>query len=113
DAYRLHGFYIFENVIKPAELAELLDGTAEMLERAPVTKDAKVDAKGRPALGLDFARPAYYMVKPLSDPHGGTANLGGRHPVQMHQPTPGSDAPKEVVLQMYSMCQAIPAALRL
>src|SRR5690554_6880200 len=53
------------------------------------------------------------MTKPLSDPHGGTTHLGGRHPIQMHQPTPERDAPSEIALQLYSIRQAIPAALRL
>lgn len=112
EAYRQHGFYIFEGVVSPAELEELRDGASVMLERAPVSKDSKVDAKGRPALGIDFSRPAYYLAKPLSDPYGGTASLGGRHPVQMSQPLPEPDAPSEVVLQMFGMCQTIPAALR-
>jgi hypothetical protein len=112
EAYWKHGFYIFEGVVGPQELEELRAGAMNMLERAPVAKGAAVDAQGRPALGLEFARPAYYLTKPLSDPHGGTADLGGRHPTKMSQPTPDQDAPSEVVLRMYGMCQAIPAALR-
>lgn len=113
DAYWEHGFYIFEDVIDSVELAELIADATVMLERAPVSKESKVDAKGNPALGIDFARPAYYMAKPLSDPHGGTSNLGGRHPVKMSEPQARPDAPPQIVLQMYGMCQAIPAALRL
>lgn len=112
-AYWQHGFYIFEGVIQPAEVEELRAGCMDMLERAPVRKGAAVDAKGRPAFGQDFGRPAYYLTKPLSDPHGGTQDLGGRHPTQMAQPKAGQDAPEEVVLRMYGMCQGIPAALRL
>ena len=112
-AYWQHGYYIFEGVVGPEELLELRNGCMDMLERAPARTGADVDAKGRPAFGQDLGRPAYYMTKPLSDPHGGTSDLGGRHPTQMSQPLPDADAPAEVVLRMYGMCQAIPAALRI
>ncbi len=112
-AYWQHGFYIFEGVIEPTEVEELRAGCMDMLERAPVRKGATLDAKGRPAFGQDYSRPAYYLTKPLSDPHGGTQDLGGRHPTQMIQPKADQDAPEEVVLRMYGMCQGIPAALRL
>jgi hypothetical protein len=111
-AYWRHGYYIFEGVVGSEELAELREGCMDMLERAPVRKGADVDAKGRPAFGRDLGRAAYYMTKPLSDPHGGTQDLGGRHPTQMSQPQPDAEAPAEVVLRMYGMCHAIPAALR-
>jgi hypothetical protein len=112
EAYRRHGFYILEGVVGPAELAELRDGCLDMLARAPVRTGAEIDAQGRPAFGRDLARPAYYMTRPLSDPHGGTGDLGGRHPTRMSQPLPDAQAPAEVVLRMFGMCQAIPAALR-
>jgi len=113
EAYWQQGFYVFEGVIGPDELNELRAGVDTMVERAPVTKAAKVDAKGRPALGLDFAVKPYLFIKPLSDPWGGTDLLAGRHPTQMTQPAPDDDAPDEVVHLMFGMCQAIPAALRL
>jgi hypothetical protein len=112
-AYWRHGYYIFEGVIGTAELAELREGCMDMLARAPVRTGADLDARGRPALGRDFGRPAYFMTRPLSDPHGGTADLGGRHPTRMDEPIPDADAPEEVVLRMYGMCQTILAALRL
>jgi hypothetical protein len=112
-AYWKHGFYIFEGVIDEAELDELRADANNMIERAPVRKDAKVDAKGRPALGIDYARNPYTLIKPLSDPWGGTGLLGGRHPSQMDQPQAAEDAPEAVVFLMYSMCQAMPAGLRL
>lgn len=111
-AYGRHGYYIFEGVIGADELAELRDGCMDMLERAPVRTGAEIDARGRPALGSDFGRATYFLTKPLSDPHGGTADLGGRHPTRMDEPAPDAAAPDEVVLRMYGMCQAIPAALR-
>ena len=113
EAYWEHGFYIFENVIGMDEIEALRADATNMLERAPVNRDAVVDKQGRPALGIDFARPAYRFTKPLADPWGGTQLLGGRHPSQMTQPAPEDGAPEDVVFLMYSMCQSMPAGLRL
>lgn len=111
-AYWKHGFYIFEGVVAPQEIEELRRDAAVMLERAPVGPGAKVDAKGRPALGLDAAREVYTMIKPLSDPAGGTGVNSGRHPSRMAEPSPDGDAPSYVVLRIRGMCQYMPAALR-
>ena len=111
-AYWEHGFYVFEGVVGEAELAELRADAEMMVERAPVRPGAEMDARGRPALGRDYAREPYVLVKPLSDPWGGTDKKHGRHPHRMTQPRPDGDAPDYVVLQMYGMCQAMPAALR-
>ncbi len=113
EAYWRHGFYVFEGLIDGDEVAELRRDASEMLERAPVGPDADVDAQGRPALGLDYARPPYLFTKPLADPWGGTELLSGRHPTQMTQPLPEQDAPADVVFLMSSMCQAMPSGLRL
>ena len=113
DAYWEHGFYVFEGVLGPQEVAELRAGAAEMLERAPVRKGADVDAQGRPALGRDYAVKPYLFIKPLSDPWGGTDALNGRHPSKMTEPVPDAGAPDDVVYLMFGMCQAMPAALRL
>ena len=111
-SYWKHGFYVFENVIGKDEIAELRHDVGEMIERAPVAPDAATDAKGRPALGRDYAREPFTLIKPLSDPWGGTGKLNGRHPTQMTQPTADGDAPEYVVFLMYAMCQAMPAGLR-
>lgn len=110
-AFRKHGYYIFENVVGAEEIAELRRDAMMMLERAPVDRNAKVDAQGRPALGLDYAKLPYRFTKPLADPWGGTELLGGRHPTQMTQPKPDGDAPEDVVFIMYSMCQSMPSGL--
>ncbi len=112
-AYWQHGYYIFENVIDAGEIAALRRDAQEMLARAPVGPEAKVDAQGRPALGLDHARFPYRFTRPLADPWGGTTLLGGRHPAQMSQPRPDADAPEWVVFLMYGMCQDMPSGLRL
>ena len=80
EAYWRQGFYVFENVIQAEELDELRAGIADMLDRAPIERDAKLDAKGRPAFGQEFARDTYTWIPPLSDPVGGTSRNGGRHP---------------------------------
>jgi ectoine hydroxylase-related dioxygenase (phytanoyl-CoA dioxygenase family) len=83
-----------------------------MLERAPVSPGATVDAQGRPALGVGAKRDLYTIIKPLSDPAGGTAALGGRHPSKMAEPIPDRDAPTYTVLRMRGMCQYMPSGLR-
>jgi hypothetical protein len=112
SAYWQHGYYVFEGVIGQAEVDELRRDAGIMLEGAPVSPGAQVDAKGRPALGLDAARETYTIIKPLSDPQGGTAINDGRHPSKMAEPTPDVDAPQYVVLRMRGMCQFMPAGLR-
>ena len=113
EAYWRHGFYVFENVIGAAELAELREDMAHMLDRAPVESGAEVDAAGRPALGSEFKRPTFTFIKPLSDPVGGTNLVGGRHPAKMVEPDPGEDAPAQVLHMAYGMCQAMTSGLRL
>ena len=113
DAYWRHGFYVFEGMIEAAEIELLRRDYAGIIDRAPIDNDADVDAKGRPALGVDMARPPFSMVRPLSDPWGGTELLGGRHPAQMAQPKPSESAPAKVPFLIGSMCQLSEAALRL
>ena len=113
DAYWQHGFYVFDNVIGDEEMGELRAAVSRMLERAPVGRDADIDAQGRPALGRGFKRPTFTFVRPLSDPVGGTDRVGGRHPSKMVEPDPGKDAPAEVVHMAYGMCQHMEPGLRL
>lgn len=113
EAYWQHGFYVFENVIDAEELAELRADMAHTLDRAPVARDAEVDAEGRPALGLTFKKPTFTFIKPLSDPVGGTELVGGRHPSKMVEPRPQDGAPAEVVYMVYGMCQTMESCLRL
>src|SRR5580698_10832596 len=69
-AYWRHGYYIFTDVIDQAEIAALRADAQTMLARAPIGPDATVDAQGRPALGLDYARLPYRFTRPLADPWG-------------------------------------------
>ncbi|MBT5266441.1 MAG: phytanoyl-CoA dioxygenase [Rhodospirillaceae bacterium] len=113
EAYWKNGFYVFEGVIDAEELAELRADANTMIERAPMPPGSDLDAKGRPALGRDYAREPYTFIKPLSDPWGGTDKMNGRHPTQMIQPEAEDDAPDHVVFLMHGMCMAMPAGLRL
>jgi ectoine hydroxylase-related dioxygenase (phytanoyl-CoA dioxygenase family) len=111
-AYGKHGFYIFEGAVSPAEIDELRRDAGAMLERAPVSPGARVDARGREAFGVEAPREVDTLIKPLSDPQGGTEIYGGRHPSKMAEPTPDRGAPDYVVLRMRGMCQYMPAGLR-
>lgn len=53
EAYSRCGFYVFEAVLERDELADIERDLADILERLPVTRNAKLDRKGRPALGSD------------------------------------------------------------
>ncbi|MEM7028512.1 MAG: phytanoyl-CoA dioxygenase family protein [Chloroflexota bacterium] len=112
-AYWQHGFYIFEDVVQAAELRRLEADLQGVLDRAPYTKDARVDAQGRPALGLDLAKPAFNFAKPLSDPLGGTDANNGRHPTRMTEYTPSADAPDYVIAQIIGPLQFMDSYLRL
>jgi hypothetical protein len=112
DAYWRCGFYVFEGVLRPEELADIQADLRVILDRLPSEKDSPVDAKGRPALGVDNAAPTLFWSKPLGDPFGGTALAGGRHPVKMFEPKPAADAPKEVVYLILGSLQFSEAALR-
>src|SRR5262245_8031920 len=48
DSYWTCGFYVFQGVVGPEELAELRADIDAVLSRAPVAPDATVDAQGRP-----------------------------------------------------------------
>jgi len=113
DAFREHGFYIFEGVVSEGEIAELRVDMQFLLDHAPTEKNSDVDAQGRPAYGSEFARSPYSFIKPLSDPWGGTELLNGRHPHQMVQPIPDTSAPKETPYLLSGMCQTMPSGLRL
>jgi ectoine hydroxylase-related dioxygenase (phytanoyl-CoA dioxygenase family) len=113
EAFDRTGFYVFENVIDPAEIALLRQDMDWLLDRAPTDNGAATDHQGRPAYGQRFARPVYSMIQPLADPWGGTQALNGRHPTQMDQPVAADQPPHKVVFIMTGMCQTMPSGLRL
>jgi hypothetical protein len=113
DAYSRCGFYVFEGVLGTDELKDIESDVAEMLARAPVTKGAKLDSQGRPALSADCLASNISWVKPLSDPLGGTDFANGRHPVKMTEPTPPKEAPEYVMQLVLGSLQFSEACLRL
>ncbi len=113
DAYWRCGFYVLEGVLSAEELDDLRTDMEQAFERAPYTKDATVDARGRPALGNDLARPTFRFAKPLSDPYGGTELVSGRHPAKMSEPAPPADAPDYVINSIGSPLQIMDSCLRL
>ncbi len=113
DAYLGYGFYVFEEVLKVEELNDLRADLEGVFERAPHTKNALVDAKGRPALGAEFSKPTFHFARPLSDPVGGTSKHDGRHPARMMEPEPPSDAPDFVISSIDGPLQIMDSCLRL
>ena len=111
-AYQEHGFYVFENLINEAELAELRAGIDEMIDRAPAHPGAELDRHGQPAMGSDITRDSYLRARPLADPVGGTSANGGRHPSKMAEPVPAAQAPEKVIYMMFNMCENMEAGLR-
>ena len=111
-AYLREGFYVFEGVLGSDELADIERDVIELVERAPVTKGARVDRHGRPALGVDCRAPNVSFVKPLSDPVGGTKHAHGRHPSKMFEPKPPVEAPEWVLQLILGSLQFSEACLR-
>jgi hypothetical protein len=112
DAYLQTGFYVFEDVLQPEELADIEADVHDILDRLPVARGAARDAKGRPALAVSNQAPTLFWARPLGDPFGGTTLAAGRHPVKMFEPKPASDAPKEVVYLILGTLQFSEAHLR-
>jgi ectoine hydroxylase-related dioxygenase (phytanoyl-CoA dioxygenase family) len=111
-AYNQHGFYVFEDVLGPDELADIEADLVDLLDRLPAEKGAPLDKHGRPALAADCKAMNLVWVRPLSDPVGGTSAAHGRHPVKMFEPTPAADMPKEIVHLILGSLQFSAAALR-
>ncbi len=112
DAYWRCGFYVFEGVVGADELSKIEIDFLSILDRLPNEEGSLVDAKGRPALAIDCEAPTLFWSKPLADPFGGTDLANGRHPVKMKEPTPASDAPKDIVYLILGSLQFSDACLR-
>jgi len=113
DAYWKEGFYVFEGVVSAEERADIERDVAGLLERAPVSQNAKLDKHGRPALGSDCEGRNVRMTKPLSDPLGGTDVNHGRHPIKMAEPEKPDGAPEWVMQLLLGTLQHSEACLRL
>ncbi len=112
-SYWTHGFYVFQGVVGPAELAELRADIDAVLSRAPVAPDADVDREGRPVVDTGILKPPYRWARPLSDPVGGTDANNGRHPAAMVQPEPDASAPAWTVELLDGNLHLSDACLRL
>lgn len=112
EAYLRYGFYIFENVIREEELADIESDIIDIMARFPSRRDSPVDSRGRPALGADCEGPTVFWAKPLSDPFGGTELANGRHPVKMSEPKAAKDAPEEIIYLILGTLQFSDACLR-
>jgi len=78
DAYWRYGFYVFTNVLGQDERSDLEHDITALLDNAPITRGAKTDRHGRPALGANCKGRNVSMVKPLSDIYGGTPDCDVR-----------------------------------
>jgi Phytanoyl-CoA dioxygenase (PhyH) len=112
DSYWKHGFYVFEGLLGPEELADIERDFKDIMDRLPKEKGAPVDRQGRPALAHGLQAPTLFWSKPLGDPFGGTELANGRHPVKMHEPKAAVDAPSEVVYLILGSLQFSEACLR-
>src|SRR5262245_21825576 len=112
DAYWRCGFYVFESVLRPEELADIEADLHDILDRLPSERGSAVDHKGRPALAADCKAPTLLWSKPLGDPFGGTELANGRHPVKMFEPKAAAGAPNEIVYLILGSLQFSEAALR-
>jgi hypothetical protein len=100
-------------VIDAQELAEMEADFFAMVDRFPTEPGAKLDHRGRPALGTDHDAPSLVWSKPLGDPYGGTNASRNRHPVKMHEPEAAAALPEKIVAGVLGTLQYMDAALRL
>ena len=70
ETYSRCGFYIFEGVLSSEELADLERDFLYIRTRLPTERGAKLDTKGRPALGSNSRVDPLYWANPLADPWG-------------------------------------------
>lgn len=113
ETYWRTGFYIFEDVLDQAEIAELQQEFHELTASAPAGSGCDTDRAGRPAIGDEDLRMLFRFVKPLTDPYGATDTTNGRYQVRMREPERPADAPPEVLLQIGGILQFSDTALRI
>ncbi|MDB5479019.1 MAG: phytanoyl-CoA dioxygenase [Caulobacteraceae bacterium] len=112
EAYSRCGFYVFEGVLGPEELADIEADFLDIRSRLPTEPGNPVDRQGRPALGHGHQGLNLVWGKPLSDPVGGTKAAHGRYPVKMFEPRPAAGAPDKVVYLILGSLQFSEACLR-
>ena len=112
NAYSTYGFYILEGVLSVEEVSDIEHDLNEMRDNFPTEMGATVDAKGRPALGIDCKGMVLQWAKPLSDPLGGTALLNGRHQVKLFEPKAKPGSPQATPFYLGGSLQFSKACLR-
>jgi len=112
EAYWKYGFYVFEGVFGPEELADIQAELQDFRARLPTERKGEADANGNQAIGVGLQARTVQWGKTLSDPLGGTKASYGRHPVKMYEPTAKDGAPDEVIYVVLGSLQFCDAALR-
>ena len=112
ESYQENGFYIFENVLDQAELADIETDLKNLQGRLPKDRTSKIDGSGRPAITANCKSEPLYWAKPLSDPFGGTELGNGRHQINMTEHVPDENAPEEIVYLIVGSLQFSEACLR-
>ena len=113
DSYWKHGFYVFENVVSAEERKDIERDVAEIIERAPIFPNSKLDKYGRPAFGHDCEGRGYRLTRPLEDALGGTDSNQARHQVKMAEPNAPKDALEWFMQVVLGPLQYSEACLRL
>ena len=111
-AYSEYGFYVFENVLSAAELADIKADLDIMRAQFPTGPESQVNAAGEPALGADAKALTLVWSKPLGDPLGGTELANGRHQVKMFEPEADAEAPPAAPFILLGSLQFSDACLR-
>ena len=111
-AYSEFGFYVFTDVIKEDELADIKEDLAAMKQRFPTGPGEALAADGSPGLGTDCSALTLLWSKPLGDPLGGTALANGRHEVKLYEPQAAAGAPEWVPFILLGSLQFSEACLR-
>ena len=110
--YSEYGFYVFENVLSAAELADIKADLDIMRAQFPTGPESQVNAAGEPALGADAKALTLVWSKPLGDPLGGTELANGRHQVKMFEPEADAEAPPAAPFILLGSLQFSDACLR-
>lgn len=113
DAYRTHGFYVFEGVLDTEELDDIERDVVDLLHRAPAGPKLRHTVDGSPSFDAETTGNNVVWVRPLSDPLGGTAAANGRHPAKMTEPAPPDGSPEFVLQLVLGSLQYSDACLRL
>lgn len=98
DAFKAHGFYVFEDVLSKQEVADFQEEFRDLLDHAPAFKGSALDRSGRPAR---FAENLNF-TNPLEDRWMPSWNQGAEQ-----------EKGQSVVAMVFHPLQVLDAALRL